>query len=125
MDRLGSQSHGGFGRAGMLGVVVLTSVGAITAPFLRAQSAAAPKFEVAAIRPQKDCVPSGRPPDGSPTLSLGCQTVMSLIQRAYVSFANGHANSFLFRSREDRHGSNRTPTASTSMQKRKARRAMK
>jgi uncharacterized protein (TIGR03435 family) len=58
-------------------------------PFCRAQ------FEVASVKPCRENIPmpGGRKGDGglsSPArLHLTCQTVMSLIQRAYVNFANG------------------------------------
>jgi uncharacterized protein (TIGR03435 family) len=62
-------------------------------------TAATPKFEVASIKPCKD---GGLPPGGrggggsgnfSPgTLRIDCTTVKSLINQAYVFFANGHVN---------------------------------
>jgi uncharacterized protein (TIGR03435 family) len=67
----------------------------------QAQSAtgAAPKFEVASIRPSADCDAAGRrggaasPSPGR--LTVTCLPVALLIQSAYGRYANGHLNSGL------------------------------
>lgn len=69
-------------------------VGVINAPLIRAQSSARPQVEVASI---KRCIdnldPGGRgggPPSFSPgRMTLNCQSVMGLINAAYVIYANG------------------------------------
>jgi hypothetical protein len=72
-----------------------------TAPQSVAQPApaATPKFEVASVKPCKAdyLPPGGRSGGGSGNLSPGtlridCATVKSLINQAYVFFANGHVN---------------------------------
>jgi bla regulator protein blaR1 len=89
------------------GVSVLAApivVGMLDAPPIRAQSprtaaqsAATPKFEVASIKPCKEGdLPLGGRSGGrnsSPgTLRIDCTTAKSLINQAYVLFANGHVN---------------------------------
>jgi uncharacterized protein (TIGR03435 family) len=73
-------------------------IGLMHVPCTNAQSQpAAAKFEVASIKPcQSD---GGRGGKGSAAespspgrLNLTCETVASLIQQAYVTFANGHRN---------------------------------
>jgi len=71
--------------AGMVALAVPIAVG-----ILHAQPAPTRKWEAASIRP---CEPGGGR-SGGPRLSPGrlntnCQTVMTLIQQAYVTFANG------------------------------------
>jgi bla regulator protein BlaR1 len=84
------------------------AVGMLDVPPIRAQSpqtvarsAATPKFEVASIKPCKDgdLPPGGRGGgksggrNSSPgTLRIDCTTAKSLINQAYVFFANGHVN---------------------------------
>ncbi len=69
---------------------------AASGPLLLAQTAAAPKFEVASIKPCKDEDPGGRGQrkGGSQSpgrLSVNCQSVAVLIQEAYVFLANGRS----------------------------------
>lgn len=57
----------------------------------------APKFDVAAINPCQDANAGRRGKGGTGTwspgrLTVNCQTVMSLIQRAYVNFAYGRVH---------------------------------
>jgi uncharacterized protein (TIGR03435 family) len=70
--------------------------GIISEPEIRAQSAAAPKFDVISVKPSTKCQDDGGRGGGgggrswSPgRLSLECRTVMSLIRMAYVQFADG------------------------------------
>ena len=75
--------------AGMAAVAAPIVVGILNAP------AAALKFEVASVKPCRADVAPGGSKGGSSSagrLHLPCQTVMSLIQWAYVNFANGHFN---------------------------------
>ena len=56
-----------------------------------------PKFDVAAIKPCEDTSTGRRGKGGTGSwspgrLTVNCQTVMSLIQRAYVNFANGRVH---------------------------------
>jgi uncharacterized protein (TIGR03435 family) len=80
-------------------------LGIINGPAIRAQppqvvvrstAAAMAKFEVASIKPCRADVARGRKAGGGGSspgrLRLDCQTLMSLIQWAYVNFANGHFN---------------------------------
>lgn len=89
------------------GLAVLAApivAGMLNAPPIRAQSprtvaqsAATPKFEVASIKlcKDRDLPPGGRSGgrNFSPgTLRIDCTTAKSLINQAYVFFANGHVN---------------------------------
>lgn len=74
---------------------------AVTAALAQSEmkTAAAPKFEVASIKPCRggDLPPGGRSGGSnggfSPgTLRIDCTTVKGLINQAYVLFANGHVN---------------------------------
>ncbi len=62
------------------------------------QTAPAPKFEVASIRPSANCDgpgggrSAGSRPAPSGRLNLKCNTLADLIQQAYVLFANGQFN---------------------------------
>jgi uncharacterized protein (TIGR03435 family) len=74
-------------------VVAGTPVQAQSPP---AEQSAAPKFEVASIRPSKDCTggpttAAGRPSPGR--FDERCVSLVSLINSAYVWFANGRQNS--------------------------------
>ncbi len=81
--------------------IALSVTALLLAPLARGQSAATPKFEVAAIKPCKsgDVAPvpgtkSGRGGNGrvggSPgRLNAECQTVASLIRDAYLGYPNG------------------------------------
>jgi uncharacterized protein (TIGR03435 family) len=73
-------------------ILLILSVGLL-------QAQARPKFEVASIKPCKDTTaPDERTGAASAALSSperlteGCQTVKSLIELAYVTFANGRVN---------------------------------
>jgi uncharacterized protein (TIGR03435 family) len=83
--------------AGIAALVGPGVVGMMYAPLIPAQSAApvVPKFEVASIKPcRTDIPPNGRSGGGNSSpgrLNVECQTVMGLIQAAYVIFADGHS----------------------------------
>jgi uncharacterized protein (TIGR03435 family) len=87
--------------AGVAAVALPVAIGMLNAPPIQAQSASAPKFDVAAIRPCENMPGRMRGGgDSSPgRLSTGCDLLadennMGLIQRAYVRFAGGHTNRF-------------------------------
>lgn len=78
----------------VIGIVVL-----VLPAINRAQPAPVlvPKFDVAAIKPCEDTNTGRRGKGGTGTwspgrLTVSCQTVMSLIQRAYVNFAYGRVH---------------------------------
>ena len=73
--------------AGMAAVAAPIMVGTLNAP------AATLKFDVASVKPcRADVAPGGRKGASSSPgrLHPPCQTVMGLIQWAYVNFAKGH-----------------------------------
>jgi uncharacterized protein (TIGR03435 family) len=95
------------GMAALAALAASVVVDFMNAPFVLAQTqppaAAGPtgKFEVAAIRPSKDCdggatkgvSPLGRNGASSPgSLNISCASVMGLIQQAYIRYANGRLN---------------------------------
>jgi hypothetical protein len=91
---------GGMGLAALLvvGMMNAPSIGAQTPQVVaRSEAAPTPKFEVASIKPcRADIAPNGRSGGGNSSpgrLNVQCQTVMGLIQAAYVIFANGHSMS--------------------------------
>jgi uncharacterized protein (TIGR03435 family) len=82
-------------RAAVAGAIAF---GIMNGPEIRAQSAATPKFEVISVKPNTKCGDGGGRDGGgggggrswsAGRLSLECRTVMSLVQMAYVQFANG------------------------------------
>jgi uncharacterized protein (TIGR03435 family) len=79
-----------------LGVPIV--IGFMNMPRIRAQSQSSSQFEVASVRGcRADAAPGRGSRKGSGgsspgRLNLPCQTVMSLIQWAYVNFANAHFN---------------------------------
>lgn len=68
---------------------------AIAVGLISAQTQATPKFDIISVKPATNCGDGGRSGGGggrswSPgRLSLECRTVMSLVQMAYVQFADG------------------------------------
>jgi len=88
--------------AGISAVAAPTIVGIMNAPFSRAQSvsAATPGFEVASVKPSKDCgapgAAAGGRKGGGVSLSPGrlhvCGTLENLIQNAYVVYTDGRSN---------------------------------
>jgi uncharacterized protein (TIGR03435 family) len=51
------------------------------------------QFEVASIKPSKDCGGSRGRRNGTPgRLTIDCQTLLGLVQTAYFVFADGHVN---------------------------------
>jgi uncharacterized protein (TIGR03435 family) len=84
--------------AGTAALAVPIIIGMMNAPAIRAQAAATPKFEVAAIRAcgagdsggwEGDPKSNGSSPG---RLTLNCRSVKDLIELAYVFNANGHRN---------------------------------
>lgn len=77
----------------VFGLATLTGGMAMESPPLWGQSV--PKFEVASIKPCKaDAAPNARGGGGNSSpgrLNVECQTVLGLIQAAYVIFADGHS----------------------------------
>jgi uncharacterized protein (TIGR03435 family) len=81
-------------RTVLLAAGFLALSGFTNPPHSLAQSAAqAPKFEVSSIRPCESEGGRSQAPDVSPgRINTHCQTVMALIQRAYVTYANGQSS---------------------------------
>jgi hypothetical protein len=102
--RLNFAKRAGLAVAGVSVFAAPIVVGMLDAAPVRAQSpqtiarsAATPKFEVASIKPCKDGDPpldgrSGGRNSSPGTLRIDCTTAKSLINQAYVLFANGHVN---------------------------------
>jgi uncharacterized protein (TIGR03435 family) len=89
--------------AGLAALALPIVIETMDAPAIRAQSpkgpvqsavVPTPKFEVASIKPcGADLAPNARGGGGNSSpgrLNIECQTVMGLIQAAYVIFADGH-----------------------------------
>lgn len=76
------------------GAGLLALSGLTNPPHSLAQSAAqTPKFEVSSIRPcQSEGGRSQAPNVSQGRVNTNCQTVMALIQRAYVTYANGQSS---------------------------------
>jgi len=88
--------------AGIFALAAPIIVGVMSAPSSRAQTASSAtlKFEVASVKPSKDCGAPGAAAGGrrgggvspSPGRLHVCGTVEDLIQNAYVVYADGHTN---------------------------------
>lgn len=94
-DRLSFAKKAILAVAGAAAIVIPIVVGVVNAPAVEAQSTAAPKFETVSIQAcgPGAVAPKLRASESSPEeLRLPCQTVVDLVQWAYVNFANGHLN---------------------------------